>query len=194
MPNWNTTDVMVDGPKDQIDRLYDIMHILEESEDHIQNYYGKRWYGRIVNALGEHWEDVCCRGSWDCLERVNDTTLKWWDETAWSPVTEVFEVIERHLPGVKVYWMCEEPGCELYRSNDVEHKYFDTKYILYYDEEYEYFDSDEALLGFVNELITHKSLTWMEKPLKSIDDLDKYIENSDSDDECSMAYYEYDYH
>lgn len=187
MPNWNVTDVKVTGPKEQIDKLYSIMSSLSEADEPaVDNGFGNIWYGCLVSVLDEDWEKVYCRGSWSDLEKIDDNTLSWWDETAWNPLTEVFDVIEKHFPDLKVYWICEEPGMAIYASNDVDHKFFNTRFIFFWDngEEYEYFDSEEELLDFANDILSGK----LEKTVKSLDELDKYIE--DSDDIC---YYQYKY-
>lgn len=190
MPNWNFTDVRVTGPKEQIDKLYDIMSSLEDmDEPNVENGFGNRWYGCLVNDLGIDWESVYCRGSWSDLERLSDTELKWWDETAWRPLTEVFDTIEATCPGVKVYWICEEPGMAIYESNDVDHQFFDTKYIFYYsDGDTEYFDSDDELIDFANDVIKNTPELKVDKPVTTLDELDEVIEESDD-----IAYYPFVY-
>jgi hypothetical protein len=191
MPNWNTTSVYVTGPEEQVNALYELMVSLENADKPaIENGFGNKWYGCLVNALGEDWESVRCRGSWMSLEKDSDTRLLWYDETAWGPVLEVFKLIENHFPGLKVYWLCEEPGMCIYESNDVDHKFFDVQFILYYNqcEDVEYFHSERALLDYVNLKLDYQ------KEIKSLKELDQYIENQEESDEmCEIAYYPFKY-
>jgi len=192
MPNWNSTAVIVTGPSKDISDLYNIMCSLEEADKPtIENGFGNRWYGCLVEALGAKWDKVRCRGSWYDVEKYDENTLKWWDETAWGPLTEVFDVIEKHYPDVEIYWQCEEPGMSIYASNDINHKFFNTQFIFYYDEfeQSEYFDSEDELLDFVNDYLKDKSDIKVDKPIKTLEELDKFME--DSDDFC---YYKYKYY
>lgn len=201
MPNLNVTDVRVAGSKDQIEQLYKIMTALEEAEKPaIENGFGTTWYGCLVNALGADWNNVYCRGSWQELEKVDNNTLRWWDETAWGPVLEVFDLIEAKFPELKVYWLAEEPGMCYFESNDCEHKFFNTQFILYYNDAYEteYFDSEEELLDFINELIDeYNKEGGNEHHVHSLQELDKLVEDVDnngySNGFCDLSYYKFNY-
>lgn len=96
----------------------------------------------------------------------------------------MFALIRKHYPELKIFWQCEEPGCEIYASNDVNHEFFNTQFILYYHgcDDTDYFQSKEELLKFVNEQY--------DKKFESLDELDKFIEDSD---EYELAYYTFDY-
>ncbi len=39
------------------------------------------------------------------------------DETAWWPMTKVFELIEKAMPELKVWYMAEEEGLEIYETH-----------------------------------------------------------------------------
>lgn len=186
MPNWNTTDVRVNGPVDQISKLYDIMYSLEYGEKELlENGFGNTWYGCLVHALGEDWNQYYCRGSWDSVNKENDNLLSWFDETAWGPMTEVFNLIEEKFPDVKVYWIAEEPGMGYYVSNDVNHKYFNTRFILCFDdcERIEYFESEQEMLDFINQYLNGKPDLKSDKPISSLEELDAFVEN------CEDMYY-----
>ena len=145
MPNWCFSIVVAEGPKEQIDKLYNTMNKLENMpEPYSDNGFGKTWYGCLVDYLGGSWENTRCRGAWRELEMAEDgLTLRWTDETAWGPVEETFKFIEKALPGIKIYFQSEEPGMELYSSNDLERKYFSDRYILASDWETEYYEDGE---------------------------------------------------
>ena len=116
MPNWCFAGVRVDGPKDKVRKLYHIMKNLEEiKEPLVENGFGTSWYGCLVHLLGGNWKEVYCRGSWSDLW-IDENVIGWNDETAWSPMTEVFTLIESAIPGLKVWYMAEEEGMEIYEK------------------------------------------------------------------------------
>lgn len=191
MPNWNYTDVVATGPPEHIDDLYNIMCSLRDADEAtVKSDFDKAWYGCLIDKFGIDWNTVYCRGSWYDVEKCDENTLKWWDETAWGPLTEVFDAIEKHYPSVKIYWQCEEPGMGLYASNDIDHLFFSTMFILYYDDcdNIEHFDSEKELLDFVNSYLEDKPEFKVHEPIKTLEELDKLIEDTDD-----LAYYTYTY-
>lgn len=50
----------------------------------VKNGFGTTWLGCLVEALGESWEKIYCRGTWDNL-KFNGEVLTFNTETAWSP-------------------------------------------------------------------------------------------------------------
>lgn len=68
MPNWCCTAYAIEGDAKELQSLYDLMNKLQESKDpSVPNGFGTTWLGCLVDALGEKWEDVSCRGSWNDL-------------------------------------------------------------------------------------------------------------------------------
>lgn len=55
--------------------------------------------------------------------------LKFTTETAWSPCNETLELVCNTFPTLNYYYQSEEPGMEVYQTNDVEGTYFPDKYI-----------------------------------------------------------------
>ena len=171
MPNWCFAGVRVDGPKDKVRKLYHIMKNLEEiKEPLVENGFGTSWYGCLVHLLGGNWKEVYCRGSWSDLW-IDENVIGWNDETAWSPMTEVFTLIESAIPGLKVWYMAEEEGMEIYESNDADGIYFPERYILRYGWDTEYYDNLNSLLKDASVML--------KREIKTREELEAIIEDLD---------------
>lgn len=156
MPNWCSTAYAIDGDAKEVKQLYELMKELEEREKpSVENGFGTTWLGCLVDALGEDWQKVCCRGSWSGLEMDGDV-LRFFTETAWSPCNETFDLVREAFPSLYYYFQAEEPGMGIYETNDEYGAYFSDKYFLDVctpEEEYfsEYFEKQEDALVWLEE-------------------------------------------
>lgn len=63
MPNWCSSSYVLVGSADEVKELYGIMKKLEQRKKvSIENGFGITWLGCLVDALGEDWKKVSCRG------------------------------------------------------------------------------------------------------------------------------------
>ena len=174
MPNWCITGVRVTGPKDEVKKLYNMMKNLEEMDKSLlDNGFGTAWYGNLVHILGGDWNKVYCRGSWSDLNLMGDDVLAWNDETAWGPMTEVFGLIEKTIPGLKVWYMAEEEGMEIYETNDRDGIYFPERYILRTDWDTEYYEELSQVLKIASDKLK-RDIATKEELEKAIEDLDDW--------------------
>ena len=179
MPNWCFAGVRIDGPKDKVRKLYYMMKNLEEMENPLlDNGFGTTWYGNLVHILGGDWNKVYCRGSWSDLNLMSDDVLAWSDETAWGPMIEVFELIEKAIPGLKVWYMAEEDGMEIYVTNDAQGVYFPERYILRTDWDTEYYEDLSQVLKVASDEL--------KQDIRTKDELEEAIEGLDD-----RAFYEF---
>ena len=90
----------------------------------------------------------------------NTGALRFWAEERWG-LQDFAELLEKHFPGIKVYWIVEEPGMEIYCTNDREGKYFPERYWVdtAQDDIYqsEYFITEESMYKWLNEKYGVKS-------------------------------------
>lgn len=129
MPNWCSTAYAIEGDAKEVKKLYGLMMGLQKrKEPSVKNGFGTTWLGCLVDALGGDYNEICCRGDWNSLERVGNV-LKLETETAWGPCNETFELVCQKFPTLSYYYQSEEPGMAGYWTNDVEGKYFPDKYI-----------------------------------------------------------------
>ena len=129
MPNWCFTDIKMTGEKEKVQFLHDK---IEEwtSKDYMQNGFGNTWLGNIVLGSGIATEEDIdkhdaprCRGSIvytdiDLFD-TNNAELTVQTETAWNPMMKMWSMInEQYDLNLDIVYSAEEPGCELYLTND----------------------------------------------------------------------------
>ena len=84
MPNWCNTSLVFEGDKQEIKTLYQTMKRLERRKTPlVENGFGTNWLGCLVEALGGHWKETYCRGTWFSLE-CQGNILRMETETAWG--------------------------------------------------------------------------------------------------------------
>ena len=110
MANICTTKYVIEGKKEELDALYQVMANFEVSEQYMIDE--SNWLGYLVSALGKNPEDVMCRGDWTGLKREGDT-LRMTFETAWTPCFEVTQLMKEKYPSLRIFYKAVEPDCEV---------------------------------------------------------------------------------
>jgi hypothetical protein len=64
--------------------------------------------------------------------------------------------IEKAFPSIKVYYIEEEPGCEVFNTNDANGEYFPYRYLLDNYEEPLYYETIEEAAESVSGIVGHK--------------------------------------
>ena len=151
-------------------------------------YDPKLWLGCLVKALGGDPQKVYCRGTITFYE-MEDDILTLNTETAWAEMAETRHFIESCFPGMKIYYIEEESGCERFYTNDSEGIYFKDRYYLDGFEESEYFETLEEAAKYVKEIVGHE----VEATVKAIDKaLSDYVEEHEEDDpDCYYSFHEF---
>lgn len=89
------------------------------------------------------------------------------------------------MPDLTIYFIVEEPGCEIYATNDAEGKYFSDRFYVesainnQYD--HEYFSEEEEAISYVAELMGREHVTK--------EDIDKW--NEEHEDDTYISVHEY---
>ena len=140
--------------------------------------------GWDVSWMGKDWNDVRCRGSWNGLEMDGDV-LKFSTETAWAPCSETFDLVREAFPNLRYYFQAEEPGMEVYETNDEFGTYFSDRFFLDAcspEEEYlsEYFETQEDAFAWLEEKCG--------EPIKSAEDVKALDERWQSKSEDAFCY------
>ena len=151
-------------------------------------YDPKLWLGCLVKALGGDPQKVYCRGTITFYE-MEDDVLTLNTETAWAEMSETRHFIESCFPGMKIFYIEEESGCERFYTNDSEGIYFKDRYYLDGFDDSEYFETLEEAAKYVKEIIGHD----VEADLKAIDKaLSDYVEEHEEDDpDCYYSFHEF---
>lgn len=151
-------------------------------------YDPKLWLGCLVKALGGDPNKVYCRGTITFYE-MEDDVLTLNTETAWAEMSETRHFIESCFPGMKIYYIEEESGCERFYTNDSEGIYFKDRYYLDGFDDSEYFETLEEAAKYVKEIVGHE----VEADLKAIDKaLSDYVEEHEEEDpDCYYSFHEF---
>ena len=175
MPNWSfNTYKCVGDIKEILDLNNKLMELDNMKEPLEPNGFGNLWLGCLVKILDGDIEKIYCRGDiteFSYNEENNVLTID--TQTAWAEMDEVRHFIEKVYPGLKIYYYEEEPGMEIYQTNDKHGHFFPQRYILddLDGEGSEYYDDIDSLLKSASEIF--------DKELKTMADLEEIVEESD---------------
>lgn len=181
MPNWCSTIYVCIGDPKKVRKLYDVIDAnMNRTEPRVKNGFGPLWIGCIIDQLGEDWQKYPCRGEitgYELNDKGNILTI--YQETAWCEQEGFRQCIEKVFPGMKVYYREEEPGCDVYYTNDAKGKYFPERYFLDSYDEPLYFETIGEAAECVEEIVGHP----VEATTKAIDEaLDEYMEEHEDED------------
>lgn len=180
MPNWcDTTYKCVSDDKKELKALKKIIDANNRRKtSRVNNGFGTLWIGNIIDHLGYDWKQYRCRGEITDYY-LDEEGLTICQSTAWCEQEGFREVIEKAFPSIKVYYKEEEPGCEVYYTNDSEGTYFPERYLLDGTDTYEYFESIDDAVEYVASIVGSKP----EASVNGINSaLDNYTEALDDDD------------
>ena len=180
MPNWCDTSYKCVGDPKEVRKLNSVLKYMEKRKTSIlSNGFGKMWLGNLVYKLGGNWEELRCRGEiTDFSLDGNVLTIN--QQTAWCEQEGVREIIEKSFPSIKVYYMEQESGCEVFCTNDASGEYFPERYFLDSFEDWEYFETLDEAAKFVSKIIGHE----VEPRADAIDKaLDNYVEEHEEENE-----------
>ena len=180
MPNWCDTSYKCVGDSKEVRKLNSVLKYMEKRKTSIlSNGFGKMWLGNLVYKLGGNWEELRCRGEiTDFSLDGNVLTIN--QQTAWCEQEGVRLIIEQTFPSIKVYYMEQESGCEVFCTNDASGEYFPERYFLDSFEDWEYFETLDEAAKFVSKIIGHE----VEPSADAIDKaLDNYVEEHEEENE-----------
>ena len=175
MPNWCFTTYKIVGDIKEIHDLNNkLMKLDNMKEPLVPNGFGNLWLGCLVKILGGDAEKVYCRGDITEFSYNEENDVLTIDtQTAWAEMEEVRHFIEKVYPGLKIYYYEEEPGMEIYQTNDKHGHFFPKRFILddFEGDGPEYYNDTDSLLTAASEIFG--------KELKTMADLNEIVENSD---------------
>lgn len=180
MPNWCFTNYVVEGPKEQLQKLYNTMTELEDmpAPGLIENGFGSSWLGNLVAALGVDpltQPNFRCRGEYYSVDLNQSGCLTFDTMTAWCEADDTRHLIEEKFPGVHLYFISEEFGCNYWETNDVGGKYFSERY--YFLAEDPYYDHDGNYYDTLPELIEAVEGVTATTGLQTLEDCDNALQN-----------------
>lgn len=88
------------------------------------------------------------------IDEIKDDVLRIWSESSWNFKQEIWRALRTKFPEIKIYYLAEEFGNDVFETNDPTGTFFPQKFALDYeqvgnpDAGIEYFNSEEDLLKF----------------------------------------------
>lgn len=188
MPNWCDTIYKCVGDPKEVRELHKVLKYIDRRKTTIvRNGFGKWWLGNLVTKLGGKWEDYRCRG--EIIDYSFDGDILVISQyTAWCEQEGVRRIIQEKFPSIKVYYREEEPGCEVYYTNDTTGDYFPEQYLIDNDEEPRYFETIEDAAEWVSDLVGHiveADSTYIQTAL------DEYVEAQENSKEYFYSLHEF---
>ena len=179
MPNWCDTTYKCVGDPKEVRSLYKIIKANDRRKNpRVKNGFGKLWLGCIINALGDDWEKLRCRGEITDYQ-LDDNVLTIYQNTAWCEQEGFRECIEKKYPSIKVYYQEQEPGCDVFYTNDSSGIYFPDRYFLDSYDDWYYWQTIEDAAKHVSGIVGHE----VEPTVKAIDEaLEDYMEEHEDED------------
>lgn len=185
----NQSDVVykcIGDPK-EVRSLYKIINANDKRKtSRVKNGFGTLWIGNIIDALGEDWEKLRCRGE-IIGYHIENNLLTIYQSTAWCEQEGFRECIEKKFPSIKVYYREEEPGCDVYYTNDAYRNYFPERYLLNNNDEPLYFNTIEEAAEYVSGIVNQKVEANMEAIEKALDN----YEEEHEDDDVYFSFHEF---
>ena len=185
----NQSDVVykcIGDPK-EVRSLYKIINANDKRKtSRVKNGFGTLWIGNIIDALGEDWEKLRCRGE-IIGYHIENNLLTIYQSTAWCEQEGFRECIEKKFPSIKVYYREEEPGCDVYYTNDADKNYFPERYLLNNNDEPLYFNTIEEAAEYVSGIVNQKVEAIMEAIEKALDN----YEEEHEDDDVYFSFHEF---
>jgi hypothetical protein len=190
MPNWCETTYKCVGDPKEVRTLYKAIKANNKRKTPlVKNGFGTLWLGCIINYLGGNWENYRCRGHiLDYQIESDGSMVTIYQETAWCEQEGFREFIEEKFPSINVYYLEEEPGCDVYYTSDASSEYFPERYFLDNYEEPLYFETIEEAAECVSSIVGHKVEATVEAVNTAIDD---YIEGHEDEDEYFYSFHEF---
>ena len=126
MANWASVSYRIEGKQKDLQEIYELFGEFDKGERKpFDELSAKNWEGNIAWALGEDIKDYYLRGFIQCCE-IEKGLLTIEAEEAWG-TSDFRHILEKHYEDMKVYFIVEEEGNEVYATNDSEGKYFSTE-------------------------------------------------------------------
>ena len=147
MSSYFYSTVVLEGDIHELESLRDTILSLKDKE------YHSTFYDTLLQHLGIPIENIHCYGDLQGCE-IDNETLRWYDHCNTSPCMDVYKLLERHISGGRLYFICTEFEEGLLCTNDAEGKYFKARYRLQSyegDDDMKDFEAFDALAAYLQD-------------------------------------------
>ena len=184
MANMASVAYAIEGSKESLEKIQEA--ILKGLED--KKYWTEYAACRFLGFTEQELDDKRLDGELYDPEINSQGVLMFYGEERWG-LQDFHTLLKQKFPDIKVYWVVEESGCEVYCTNDKEGKYFPERYWVdtAQDDIYqsEYFSTEEAMYKWLNEKYGVKSE-------EEVEAWNANYEDSGTDDENFIYIHKFD--
>ena len=156
MANMASVAYAIEGPQKDLEKILGAIIFGIDDVHHWAEWSACRKLGFSEEEL----DDKRLGGELSDEPEIIDGVLKFWAEERWG-LQDFEELLRQKFPDIKIYWVVEESGYEVYCTNDKEGKYFPERYWVdtAQDDIYqsEYFITEEDTWKWLNEKYGVKS-------------------------------------
>lgn len=186
MANWASTSYRIEGNESDLQEMFNLCKAFVNDERPVmEENASKEWEGNIVLALGIDKGSSCLLGFIQDFS-LDDGVLSIEAEEAWG-ATDFRHLIEAHYDNMKVYFILEEEGGEVYATNDKDGRFFDYRFLVDSSvdgaDEWEYFSTKEQALSYIAKKMDVAEITEEE--------IDAWNEEHEEDDDNYINFHEY---
>ena len=189
MANWASTSYRIEGSKSDLQKVFNVIDdFMTGRKKPDEERTSMEWEGNIVKELGateEQMKNNYLRGFIQTYEMDGDV-VSIEAEEAWG-ATDFRHVLAQLMPEHTVYYIVEEPGCEVYATNDSEGKYFTDKFYVdaCIDGSYEsdYFTTKESAMKYAASLLGKEEVT--------VEEVEAWTDAQEGDDFLYIHEFEY---
>lgn len=165
MANMASTSYCIEGSKKDLKRLYKLIDgFMTGKEKPFWEDSAENWLGNVIKALGateEQMKNNYLRGFIETYELDGDV-LRIAAEEAWG-TTDFRHILKKLMPELTIYYIVEEPGFEVYATNDADGKYFTERFnvdaCVDGHDYWEYFQEEKETMDYVASLLKKDNIT-----------------------------------
>jgi hypothetical protein len=157
MANMASVAYAIEGPQEDLKEILGAICLAIASKE---TFYEEYLACKNLGYTEEELDDKRLEGEIEDEPTFDNGVLRFYAEERWG-LQDFEELLRQKFPDIKVYWIVEECGCEVYCTNDKEGKYFRERYWAdtAQDDIYqsEYFSTEEEMYEWLNEKYGVKS-------------------------------------
>ena len=159
MANMASVSYRIEGPKEDLKEINDAIVEAIKDDEHWTEWSACRNLG----FSEEYLDDKRLGGGIEEEPSLEENTLEFYAEERWG-LQDFEEVLRQKFPEIKVSWIVEEPGCEVYATTDKEGKYFPDRYyceLCKSDQiDQDYFETEEDMFQWLSQMTNGKIKNW----------------------------------
>jgi len=175
MANMASVAYAIEGPEESLKAILEAVNKACKDKKHWTEW-------TVCNLIGFHESELknyYLGGEIDEGGEIEDGVLRLWAEERWG-LQDFEKLLKQKFPDIKVYWVVEESGCDVFCTNDKEGKYFPERYWVdtciegEYDSEY--FETEEDVYTWLAKITKNR--------VKNAEEVEVFNDDYEDSEEC----------